>query len=276
MKIVLLKMECLTNMHVGSGEMNYSVIDNEVVKDPVLEGVPVIPPSGVKGSFRNYFMQNKLSDIDKIFGMVTTKDGIANETIPGSYKFMGGNLLVRPMRVSEGKVSYIRTTSIDILNNMVDLFRNLGIERVEGCKIPGKLSCDVNDEMVYISNSKLVIKVEGMETRSLDVLADNMEEWKRFMNIFTEEPFAIMSSVTFKEQDLPVIARNKLDEKGISQNLWYEEVVPHKSIFYLPILTQEELPGFVDKVDRQLIQFGGNASIGYGLTKISHLKITMQ
>lgn len=276
MKIVLLKMECLTNMHVGSGEMNYSVIDNEVVKDPVLEGVPVIPPSGVKGSFRNYFMQNKLSDIDKIFGMVTTKDGIANETIPGSYKFMGGNLLVRPMRVSEGKVSYIRTTSIDILNNMVDLFRNLGIESVEGCKIPGKLSCDVNDEMVYISNSKLVIKVEGMETRSLDVLADNMEEWKRFMNIFTEEPFAIMSSVTFKEQDLPVIARNKLDEKGISQNLWYEEVVPHKSIFYLPILTQEELPGFVDKVDRQLIQFGGNASIGYGLTKISHLKITMQ
>ena len=36
------KIRCLTNLHVGSGDINYNIVDKEVEKDPVT-GVPVIP-----------------------------------------------------------------------------------------------------------------------------------------------------------------------------------------------------------------------------------------
>ena len=71
---------------------------------------------------------------------------------------------------------------------------------------------------------------------------------------------------------LPVLARNQLDN-GISNNLWYEEVVPHDSVFYFAVLSNGEDTG--DKVlesfdravkDTRLFQFGGSATVGYGLT----------
>ena len=39
----------------------------------------------------------------------------------------------------------------------------------------------------------------------------------------------ILPEETFKKIELPVLARNKLDN-GISKNLWYEQVVPHESL----------------------------------------------
>ena len=73
---------------------------------------------------------------------------------------------------------------------------------------------------------------------------------------------------------LPVSARNQLDN-GISQNLWYEEVVPHETVFYLAVLSNGTMPGdqaleSFDKVIKadKLFQFGGNATIGYGLTML--------
>ena len=76
----------------------------------------------------------------------------------------------------------------------------------------------------------------------------------------------------FEKTALPVVARNKL-ENGKSVNLWYEEVVPHKSLFTFVVLAEDcdrtLLEMFRDTVTGQVIQFGGNASIGYGLCKVS-------
>ena len=44
----------MTNMHVGNGDVNYNIIDNEVEKDPVT-GYPTINASGVKGALREFF-----------------------------------------------------------------------------------------------------------------------------------------------------------------------------------------------------------------------------
>jgi CRISPR-associated protein Cmr4 len=66
---------------------------------------------------------------------------------------------------------------------------------------------------------------------------------------------------------LPTIARNQLDN-GKSNNLWYEEFVPRESIFYFIVLIpdneENELP-----IDGEVIQFGGNASVGYGYCKLT-------
>ena len=79
----------------------------------------------------------------------------------------------------------------------------------------------------------------------------------------------------FRKMPLPVLARNCL-ENGISKNLWYEEVVPHKSVFAFPVVAADSdkslLEYFISKVNGQIIQFGGNASIGYGLCKVTVLE----
>ena len=45
MSAIILKLKCITNLHVGNGEVNYTIIDNEVEKDPVT-GYPIINASG--------------------------------------------------------------------------------------------------------------------------------------------------------------------------------------------------------------------------------------
>ena len=82
----------------------------------------------------------------------------------------------------------------------------------------------------------------------------------------------VISEEEFRTIALPVLARNKL-ENGKSVNLWYEEVVPHKSLFSFVVLAEDAdkalLDAFVEKVNGKIIQFGGNASIGYGLCKVT-------
>lgn len=73
MNTTLLKMECLTDLHVDSGESNYNIIDNEVQKD--LNGNPTVHSSGIKGAMREYFSEHLDNDsLKKIFGKPSTKD----------------------------------------------------------------------------------------------------------------------------------------------------------------------------------------------------------
>ena len=81
-----------------------------------------------------------------------------------------------------------------------------------------------------------------------------------------------------KDISLPIVARNHL-ENGKSVNLWYEEIVPHESLFFLYMLSNrtpsgdrslERLLKLID--DNPLIQFGGNMTIGNGLTRVERWK----
>ena len=49
MKTELYFIRAISNMHVGSGDINYDIIDRQVQKDPI-EGIPVIHASGLKGA----------------------------------------------------------------------------------------------------------------------------------------------------------------------------------------------------------------------------------
>lgn len=66
-------------------------------------------------------------------------------------------------------------------------------------------------------------------------------------------------------RQVPVLARNYL-ENGISENLWYEEFVPHQSVFGFLILGSDDtlLKAFHAKINEQIIQVGANATVGYG------------
>ena len=81
----------------------------------------------------------------------------------------------------------------------------------------------------------------------------------------------VMTAENFKQLDLPVIARNNL-ENGISKNLWYEEVVPSDSRFTFMIIGPDELMTKLNEVITETtVQIGANASVGYGFCKITLL-----
>jgi CRISPR-associated protein Cmr4 len=253
MKAHLYKIECLTNMHVGSGEVNYSIIDNEVEKDPIL-GTPTIFSSGVKGALRQRF--EELGNTGESIGFIKEIFGADGEsTSKGAYKFFGATMISRPLRVSDGNGAYVNSTSLDIINSHLKMLESIGIN-----KYPSKELPRVYDNKFIVGDGG-VNSVEGLEA----IKAGNNNE---LLNKLIGDKWAITSHKTLCNIALPVIARNRL-ENGKSKNLWYEEIVPHKTLFHFIILTPEEENKLDKFFEKEVFQFGGNASIGYGYTRIT-------
>ena len=233
MAAIIVNLECLTNMHVGNGDVNYNIIDNEVERD-VTTGYPTINSSGVKGALREYFVNKGVDSntINSIFG----KEGA------GKLHFLNADMIAIPLRASAGNAPYYLTATMECIENY----------QKKCCLFLGK------KENTKISKITEVRKAEG------NTLEETISVLGKEIHILPEK--------VFRKLSLPVIARNKLDN-GKSVNLWYEEVVPHKSLFSFVVIAEdtdkELLSTFVEKVDNQIIQFGGSASIGYGLCKVT-------
>lgn len=273
MKVLLYKMNCLTNMHVGSGDVTYSIIDNEIEKDTVLKNVAVIHPSGVKGALKSFFCKLNISNnsdmLNYIFGNEiddeeASQDKIKKKkTVPGKYRFMGAMLMARPFRVSKGNISYVLGTSVELINYQLELFRKLGISHIEDIDIK-KIRITVPKQAIMIFDKSTVQSVEGIKTKEYED-----ETIKKLLKILIGPAFAIIDNKIWSEQDYPMIARNCLNEQGISENLWYEEVVPHESIFYFPVLAEDQYCEEFKSAMKNIIQFGANASLGYGFATVT-------
>ncbi len=248
MKGIVYKITCLTNLHVGNGESNFDIIDNAVEKDPVT-GLPTINSSGVKGALRQY-VKGKADDaqITSIFGSdQKTSQKDKTKSIPGKVKFYQADLLARPARASKGNRTHYIVASeetIEIFNQKADIF---GVDRIKGVT-----SFDDN------------IGVEGVSHSGVKNIA------------LIDEATIILYDKSLCDLPLPVLARNQLDD-GISKNLWYEQVVPHKSIFTFAVSSDDvnALNAFANILgESAYVQFGGNATIGYGLCKVERIKRT--
>lgn len=270
MKALLYRMKCLTNMHVGSGDVAYTIIDNEIEKDAVLNNVAVIHPSGVKGAVKYFFVNQRidLNIIDYIFGKEVETGEVEREkkqkkTVPGKYKFMGATLMARPLRVSDGRVSYVLAVSEELINYQLELFRALGISHIDGIDITN-MRVPTPKCPVMVSNTYEFKAVEGIESKPYED-----KKTRVLLEKLIGPSFAVLENKFWKEQEYPMIARNCLNDQGISENLWYEEIVPHESIFYFPVLADNNYIDEFKNTMENIIQFGANASLGYGLAKVS-------
>ncbi|MDL2324173.1 RAMP superfamily CRISPR-associated protein [Ruminococcaceae bacterium OttesenSCG-928-A16] len=257
----IFKMKCVTNMHVGSGEENYSIVDNEVQKDVILSDVPAIHSSGVKGALKEHYktvVKMPYEEILRIFGdeEQTEEKGIrVKQSKPGAYTFFGAKLVARPLRVSDGDKPYLLATGNDILRDFSDFLAGLGLEEF----------FQFETDIAATNGSYFVVTDGATELEGHVVQQQPAVEG---VEKIIGTPYAVANSL--RDFSLPVIARNVLDEHGKSKNLWYEEVVPHQSIFYFVILT----PGDEEialPLHNETIQFGGNASIGQGYAKITQV-----
>lgn len=232
----LFQIECITNLHVGSGDVNYNIIDNEVEKDPVT-GYATINASGVKGALREYFNKVSEKDVLSLFG-----GNKGDRTIPGAIKFMQADILALPVRATVGKEAYYLVASEENIHNLKE--KRMILENMK---------TDFKRKKVEEQ-----IKAEGI------VLREYVE--------INGRRIYIIKNTDYSKLMLPVVARNKLDN-GKSENLWYEEVVPHHSIFTFYVLADDEerLCCFTNYVLDRVVQFGGGATIGYGFCKITAL-----
>ena len=276
MRTLLYQIRCLTNMHVGSGETAYNIIDNQVEKDPVLKNTAVIHPSGVKGAIKAFFSSTTEDKemLDYIFGNeVETADVTGKsqkKTVPGNYKFLGATLVARPFRVSCGHQSYLPATTPEVVNHQLELFRMLGIRRIGGCDISA-LNMPECTGKIMVTDTGRVKELEGKRTVSY-----HNPKMEPLLKRIIAPSFAVVDHEFWEQQEYPVVARNCLNEQGISENLWYEEIVPHESVFCFAVLAGNQYIHEFKEGMEQVIQFGANASIGYGLGKVHCLADCME
>lgn len=283
MKFKTFIIDTITNMHVGSGEASFGIVDNHIQRDPVTS-VPMINSSGIKGALRDQIVLEK--DNDLAFGQEHVKE--TGKTQPGQLIFMDAKLLAVPLRSSENVFFYStsRKTILDFLDTMEligiltsDTTRNLrsaldslNFSPVKPFILPA----------VEVQNTAQRREVE-IEDFTVQLEVGPAVSLPDFENLFLlplgirKSDIAIFSDDAFKlicESHMPVIARNCIDnDTGTSQNLFYEEVLPRKSKLYFSVGYDEKkhlelMTSFEQKLTVSAVQFGANYSIGYGFSEI--------
>jgi CRISPR-associated RAMP protein, cmr4 family len=274
MNTKIFEVKCITNLHIGTSGSAYGVIKNEVEKDVVLN-TPLLPASGIKGALRDFWRQNNKDYQKEIFGSDPNEQ---NEGTKGKCKFLNGQMILRPMRVSLGDYSYCLVTTPDLIRTMLDTFRDFGVKTYRGISISDFNSESAFDNifdregihgLVYYLKGNIQ-EIEGYGVDSC--IESNNGIFKMLSDIAEGVPVAIMKSEVFQMIDLPIVARNHLID-GKSNNLWYEELVPHQSRFYFITLWEGNdedniYKYIIDEIPKIPISFGGNNSIGNGYCSI--------
>ncbi|MBU3219624.1 type III-B CRISPR module RAMP protein Cmr4 [Clostridium algidicarnis] len=264
----LYSIRCLTNLHVGNGDATYSIVDNQVQRD-VITNFPVINPSSLKGSLKS-FLKSKYDDtaLKYIFGH--EDHGI------GNYKIFPGTLLSIPVR--SNKKPFFRATCPRIIKDFIDFIDTFeydvtykdDLEKIKSFTNQNINSISVvkcfNEDIEDVKN----LKIEGFKANLKDELIFNKKE--DLENIFGKD-LIVINDLTFSKivEKLPVIARNKLNN-GESENLWYEEVVPRETRFYFGVIQGNEYTEEFKGIEKNVVQIGGNATIGYGFCDINSIR----
>jgi CRISPR-associated protein Cmr4 len=265
MVIEMYKLQNITNLHVGSGNINYEIIDNQVQKEPITN-LPIIHASSLKGALREHFKNKDPELVEFIFGSSPDKDDKKNNRASGALIFFEAFMLTRPVR--SNVKPYFNVTSPFIIKRLIDY--------LEEFVILDDLKKELKKFYEKIKDVDAVIFEDIEDVYLEDYKAKYLKDTE-IPSIFPEN-LAIISYENFKNLSLPVIARNRL-ENGESKNLWYEEIVPKYSNFIFFIgrddneyIDEEDKPKiqqFLDSFESErLYQIGANKTIGFGICKI--------
>ncbi len=236
MNTTLWLIKAQTNLHVGNeSTSNYGIIDKAIQRD-ALTNIPCINSSSLKGAINEYCCSKGVDENDRM-------DATTRKQIFGSDKKSSDG------KASKGKAEFYDAKLLFLpkQTNNADLYK-------------------------YITSSKVLdLLVERMKMFKAELNLDRNEEalQERFQLDRTveinDEEFANLCS----DDELPIIARNRLDD-GTSSNLWYEQILPAKTVLYA--ITREPNEQLTAVLDNAIVQIGANATIGYGYCKFTNLK----
>lgn len=262
MQYKLYLVHALTNTHVGSGDANYGIIDNLVQRD-VVHNLPTIHSSGIKGAMREHFDKKLSVDYTKqVFG---SEPG-ATESSPGTFHFFDGHLLTFPVR--SNKSPFFNAIAPFIIKDLLVRVADFGIT-LNNTDVLEQLS-----NITFTGDNKATVfndayKNAILEEHDLQAKVVSTIDISQLKDLLGGGNLVVIEDSTFKTmlKNLPVIARNYLDN-GVSKNLWYEEIVPHQTRFYT-FIAKSPIATTDFTVDKQIIQIGGNATIGHGFCKFT-------
>lgn len=265
MESKLYTIEAISNLHAGSGEINYGIVDNLIQRDAITD-LPVINSSSLKGALREYCKTSSISnEIEKLFGNKVRR----LPHTPGSIKFFDANLLAMPVR--SDKRPYLMATCPLVLNEFVKKCRIFNIA------FPEAVFCNLQECEKELSVHPLVFSEEYAGAQIEDIIqkADYklIEKMDDMRILIGDAPLILVSNDDFSmlcdNNHLPVIARNYLND-GKSENLFYEQVLPRLSRLYFVLIytDKNDIEKFDNAIKKEIVQIGANASVGYGYCKI--------
>ena len=290
MKTQFYLMRPFTNLHVGSGETNFGVIDNLIERDAT-SGFPCVNSSGLKGAIKQMLHDKGCNKLKEIFGSDSKKNNRDrgdksasnhdNDSQQGGSSFLPAHLLALPVR-SE-KIPFVLATCPSIINHFISFWFDLTSEdhpqkedltlfaqtnptsNVAYSLHPTLIDSNLGALNIGLKPCIAEVQVNGVKTA---IKPENIKkafgESAHIICIINDEKMLELCN----DLNLPVIARNALED-GESQNLWYEQVLPRESLLFFPVVWGT---GHKEIAEPHLLssplQIGGNASIGYGFTRL--------
>lgn len=276
----------LTNLHAGKGDSNYGIVDKEVQRDAVTN-LPTIHASSIKGAMREQFAyyegrgekgdikkSNKAPKITSIFGSAA---GDKDNFSVGTHNFYQAQLLALPAQ--SNAVPYFLATSPKVIQDFCNWSGLVGATyKTEFLNVVKNAKPEKKQPVLFRPENKAISLATG---ESLFVGELEVNNWTKenmsadLRSFIGYDYLCVLTDQVFKDlcSRLPVIARNYLDS-GISKNLWYEEVVPSRSLFYWAVERPTSNGDFLQLLKQHTnkrVQIGGNASVGYGLCQIRNL-----
>lgn len=282
-----------TNLHAGSGDANYGIIDKLVQRD-TLTSLPTIHASSLKGAILQHIdPQTGVTDdyisevfgrqIDKRWKTPRVKNDPRDVGKSGDFIFMQANLLSLPVRSNQR--AYFRVTDSRVLNELRQHLIDVQILKAEDAlavaleKVVTESKAKHKAIVFEDALDGKKIQLEDLKDVECSKSQADVAGLAKLKELLGGDGVVVLCDTDLRQlsdnHHLPVIARNHL-ESGQSTNLWYEQVLPRQTRFAFTLLRPDALTHAKDfdtrLTQKGYVQIGANASVGYGYCNIENFK----
>ncbi len=293
-----------SSLHCGSGT-SLGVIDLPIQREKYTD-YPVCQASGVKGVVREWFENTHGENNDKViktFGPDFNNRGSDSEAFAGAATFTDARLLLFPVRSLNGVFAY--TTSRFALSRLKRDLQMAGV--TVNWDVPddaGDMIVGANDYKINDSNNRVVLEeytFNFQANESVKAIAEWIsnnampqgDEYKFWREKIKTDLFILPENAfrDFVKLSTEVQARIQIDneKKVVKQGaLFYEEALQSDSLLYSVVIAHDpscdrdkrpehlkdssDVIGFLNEIDGNRLQFGGDATIGKGIVNVNFLK----
>jgi CRISPR-associated protein Cmr4 len=271
--------------HVGQGAADTGVIDNLIQREKPYN-IPVMHSSSLKGAFRSHckdVLGYSQDDLNLLFGLGETENGGGSSgTDKKMYQsiinFHDARLLFLPVGALYEKATY-HATSVNTLNRYYTMINKL-LQKNENHALDPVAYGDIFN-CFHTNPPQVKPFIEGFQGKFVQkdaafLQAQHFGIQNSDIALFEEERFRDIC-----EYCIPVIERNKLDDGGISENKFNEEVLPYDACFWFFLSYPDDIEqsirnridNFVAKIQETYVQIGANYSLSQGLCEIKELSV---
>ena len=293
---------CESPLHVGTGT-DLGIVDNPIQRERHTS-FPKIEGSGLKGAIREVFeKQVSINDIDCLFGSENNSDRA------GSVGFADARILLFPVKSAKGVFAWI--TCPMVLKKMETDF---GLPGSDSTLTLSDMVDISNEQALFVAGSikssiiignQIILEEYAFEVDGYKFIVENqpLNEWlakkifpdiKSFWHDKLKSSLVVVSDYTFTDfvnlstEVTTGIRINNATGVVADSALFTQEYLPSDSVMYSIALFSPEFTTNSTRKDENdieklfcdnlpsVIQIGGNATIGKGITRTQFVTIKKQ